>query len=280
MRVLFGLLMVVIPVTAQHPLARIVNASHPTSNTFQVGDRFEVLVTGAPNQPVSVRMTINGRTDWSPVIGTTDGTGRWSTVGQFEKRNFGSWREAWTVGDRLASPVVEFSVGAPCLPGGQGMASIISGPNVMQTCETAEGSQSFSTSSRPGYFRAAGARPTPWGSTEQQTQDLYQMEILQDMITQQQPFTGTLGLRSSRGGLGDETAKLITNLIGVNGLSEGEIRNVLSIIRLAFARPENIAPGLNFPGRSLKLVRHLADLTDDSGLQQQITETMEYLQTR
>jgi len=30
----------------------------------------------------------------------------------------------------------------------------------------------------------------------------------------------------------------------------------------------------------LKLLRHLADLTDDSSLQQQIAETLEYVQTR
>jgi hypothetical protein len=279
MRVLFALLMVVIPAIAQHPLVRIVNASHQTSNTFQVGDRFEVLVIGAPNQPVSVRTTMNGATDWGPVLDATDSTGGWSTAGQFEKRDFGSWREVWTVGSRLASPAVEFFVDAPCLPDKPGMG-FTSGAYITKTCETAEGFRNFSTSSVPDYFRTAHARTVPGVPIEQQTQDEYQMEVLQDEITRQQPFTGTLGLRSSRGGLGDETAKLITNLIGVNGLSEGEIRNVLSIIRLAFARLENIAPGLNFPGRSLKLVRHLEDLTDDSSLKQQITETLEYLQTR
>ena len=64
MRVLFAILVVVIPAAAQNPLVRLVNASHPASSVFQVGDRFEVLVTGAPNQPVSVRTTMNGRTGW------------------------------------------------------------------------------------------------------------------------------------------------------------------------------------------------------------------------
>ena len=105
MRVLFALLVVVIPAAAQNPLVRLVNASHPASSVFQVGDRFEVLVTGAPNQPVSVRTTMNGRTDWSPVIGSTDSTGRWSTAGQFEKSDFGGWYEVWTVGGKLANGV-------------------------------------------------------------------------------------------------------------------------------------------------------------------------------
>ncbi len=78
----------------------------------------------------------------------------------------------------------------------------------------------------------------------------------------------------------DETADLIANLIGVNALSESEIRNILSIVRVAFAKPDNIAHGANYSARSLKLVRHLADFTADRTLHQQIAETLEYLQTR
>ena len=265
MRIVFALLLALVPAAAQTPLVRILNTGRPATNTFQVGDRFEVLLTGAPNQPISVRTTKNGRTDWSPIIGATDSTGRWSTAGKFEKGDFGGWSEIWTVGGKLASPIVEFSVNAPCLPGGQGMVAV-SGPNMMQTCDTAEGSQSFSTSSGP--------------PSREQTQDTYQMGILQEIITGQQPYRGEFGLQTSRGGRGDETADLITNLIGVNALSGSEIRNVLTIVRIAFARPDNIAPGANYPARSLKLVRHLADFTDDSSVQRQIAETLEYLQAR
>ena len=38
---------------------------------------------------------------------------------------------------------------------------------------------------------------------------------------------------------GDETAELIANLIGVNALSEGEIRNVLSILRNCIRKTGN-----------------------------------------
>jgi hypothetical protein len=279
MRILLALLLVVIPAAGQNPLVRLVNMTNPASGAFQVGDRFEVLVTGAPNQPVSVRTTMNGRTDWSPVIGSTDSTGRWSTAGQFEKSDFGGWYEVWTVGGKLASPTVEFSVDAPCLPGGQGMA-FTSGPNVVRTCETAEGSQTFSISFASASFRMPDARLVPWRSIEQETQDVYQTGILQELITGGRQSTGPVALWSSRGSRGDETAELITNLIGVNALSEGEIRNVLSIVRNAFAKPETLAPGTNYPARSLKLLRHLADLTDDSSLQRQIAETVEYVQTR
>jgi hypothetical protein len=279
MRILLALLMVVIPAAAQHPLVRLVNASHPGGSAFQVGDRFEVLVTGAPNQPVSVRTTMDGRTDWGPIIGSTDSTGRWSTAGQFDKSDFGGWHEVWTVGNKLASPAVEFSVSAPCLPGGQGSAAS-SGRHMMLTCETAEGRQVFSTPSDSDSFRTPDGRLVPGRSMGQETQDVYQMRILQDVITGQQPYTGTFGLQTSRGGRGDETADLITNLIGINALSEGEIRNVLTIIRIAFARPDNIAPGANYPSRSFRLLGHLAEFTDDSILQRQITETLGYLQTR
>ena len=251
MRVLFALLMVVIPAAAQNPLVRLVNASHPASSVFQVGDRFEVLVTGAPNQPVSVRTTMNGRTDWGPIIGSTDSTGRWSTAGQFEKSDFGSWHEVWTVGGKLASPAVQFSVSAPCLPGGRGMASS-SGPHMVLTCETAEGRQSFSTPSASDSFRTPDGRLVPGRSIGQETQDVYQMGILQELITAQGQSTDPVSLRSSRGGRGDETAELITNLIGVNALSEGEIRNVLSIIRSAFAKTGNPRARGKLPGPNIE----------------------------
>ena len=138
MRVPLLLVLAIIPAAAQNPLVHLRNSSRPISRDFQVGERFEILITGAPKQPVSVRTTMHGRTDWSPVIGSTDSTGRWSTSGQFEKSDFGDWSEIWTVGDKLASPAIQFSVNAPCLPGGQGH-SLISGPNIVLSCETAEG---------------------------------------------------------------------------------------------------------------------------------------------
>ncbi len=106
------------------------------------------------------------------------------------------------------------------------------------------------------------------------------MGILQEFITAQRPLASPISLQSSRGGCGDETAGLITKLIGVNALSEGEIRNVLMIVRSAFERPETIAPGARYPTRTLNLLQHLADFADESGLQRQIAETLEYVQTR
>lgn len=144
MRILVTLVLAIVPAAAQIPLVSLLNASRPGSD-FQIGDRFEIVITAAPNQRVSVRTSRQGRTDWSPVVGSTDSTGRWSTGGQFEKRDFGSWGEIWTVGGKLATPVIQFSVNAPCLPSGRNQSLFMSGPNMILNCETTEGTQTFAT---------------------------------------------------------------------------------------------------------------------------------------
>jgi hypothetical protein len=88
MRTLVILALGLIPASAQSPLVRIVNLSHPFNSEFQIADRFEVQIAGAPGQSISVRTARQGRTDWGPVIASTDSAGRWSTTGQFEKADF------------------------------------------------------------------------------------------------------------------------------------------------------------------------------------------------
>jgi hypothetical protein len=62
--------------------------------------------------------------------------------------------------------------------------------------------------------------------------------------------TTPVALQSSRGGLGDETAGLISNLIGVNALKEEETRNSLAIVRAAFEKPKTSSqPPRNHPER-------------------------------
>jgi hypothetical protein len=131
MRVLLILTLAVIPAASQSPLVRLVNATRPAGRDFQIGDRFEILITGAANQPVSVRTTVKGRMDWGPVIGRTDMSGRWSTTGQFEKSDFGDWSEVWTIGGKLANPAIHFSVGAPCLVKAGQAFMAMSGPNMV-----------------------------------------------------------------------------------------------------------------------------------------------------
>lgn len=270
------LVLAIIPAAAQSPLARIVNTSGPVSRDFQIGDRFEIVITGAPNQPVSVRTTRHGRTDWSPVIGSTDSTGRWSVGGQFEKSDFGGWSEIWTVGGKLADPTIQFSVNAPCLPGGQGFASV-SGPNVAITCETASGRQTFVTPSLTDPLRTPDGSLVPERGTEK-TPEQYHMQVLQDLIiTRKESRVSRIALQSAKGGLGDETAELISTLIGVNALDGDETRNSLAILRAAFEKPETVQPLAKNPSRTLLLLRHLEDINGQGSLRQEIAETRAYI---
>src|SRR5580698_6058968 len=180
MRILLTLVLATVPAVAQIPLVSLLNASRPGSD-FQIGDRFEIVITAALNQRISVRTSRQGRTDWSPVVGSTDSTGRWSTGGQFEKRDFGSWGEIWTVGGKLASPVIQFSVNAPCLPSGRNQFAWTSGPNVMLTCETSEGTQTFQTPGLSDSFKTPDGRLVD-GRADQQTQEQYYSMLLQDFM--------------------------------------------------------------------------------------------------
>jgi hypothetical protein len=257
MRFLLVLAVAVTPAAAQGPAVRMTNVTGPASNDFRIGDRYEIAVSALAQQPVSVRTTRNGRTDWGPVIALTDTNGRWSTTGQFEKGDFGDWSEVWTVGGKLAVPVIRFSVAAPCLSSGLNMISQMSLAR-SQTCETSEGRQTFVTSS--------GAHVNM--SAEQMRADVIQTFILGERER----------VRSRDTGRGDQAAHRILELIGVNALSENETRKALSIVRVAFERPERILPGSSGSSRTSLLLRQLADSTDEGDLKQQIAETMAYVQ--
>jgi hypothetical protein len=265
---------------AQTPMVRLVNASRPASRGFQIGDQFEILITGAPKQPISVRTTINGSTDWGPVIASTDDTGRWSTMGRFEKNDFGGWSEIWTVGGKLASPRISFTVQAPCLPGGRNFQAG-SGPNQFVSCETTEGPKTFVTPPVSESFRTPDGRLVPRRKPGNMTPDEYHMDILQYLITSQgKDIARTrVSLQSSSGGLGDEVAGLIARLIGPNALGDEEARNVLAIIHAAFEKPKTIALSARVPSKTLQFLHHMADLTDQDNLKQQIAETIAYVQT-
>src|SRR5258707_15532120 len=91
-RILLTLVLAILPATAQIPLVNLLNASRP-GRGFQIGDRFEIVITAPPNQLVSVRTMREGYTDSSPVIGTVDTTVRGSASGKLEKRGWGGWKE-------------------------------------------------------------------------------------------------------------------------------------------------------------------------------------------
>ncbi len=280
MRLLFVLVMFTVSAFAQISLVRLVNTSHPASRDFQIGDQFQILITGAPKQPISVRTSMDGSADWGPVIASTDDTGRWSKTGRFEKNDFGGWSEVWTVGGKLASPRISFTVQAPCLPGGRGFQGA-TGMVSFVMCQTAEGEQTFVTPSDSDTFRTPDGRLVPRRKTGNMTQDEYHMDILQNLITSKGEGTAQtrVSLRSSSGGRGDEVAGLIARLIGVNALSENETRNVLAIIHATFEEPETIALYARVPSKTVPFLQHLADLTDQGSLKQQIADTIAYVQT-
>jgi hypothetical protein len=272
--ILFLLILVAsaIPALAQTPEVRLTNVSRPAGSDLQVGDRFEIVLAAAANQPVSVRTTRQGRMDWSPVIGWTDKSGRWSTTGQFEKGDFGDWSEVWTVGGKLAKPIVQFFVGAPCLKGGEGRAVVMS-IHIALTCDTAAGSQTFLTPSDPDPFRTADGRTIPGRPQSNRTVDRYHTEIMESLITSR--------ASGRHSGLpGDESGALIVKIIGVNALSGDETRNVLAIVRTAFEEPDRIPQASKGRSETLSLLRTLANSTDEEGLKQEIAETMAYIQAQ
>jgi hypothetical protein len=272
LRILLVLALAIVPLAAQGPVVRLINTSRPSSADFQIGDRFEIVITGAANQPISVRTTMQGRTDWGPVIGWTDLSGRWSTTGQFEKSDFGDWSEFWTVGGRRANPDVHFFVGAPCLKGGEGFIEGF-GLITVVTCDTAEGRRTFQTPNDTDSFRTPDGRLVSRGGRSDMTAEQYHAEIMQSLIT------GGLNGRGS-GRLGDEAGDLIIRIIGANALNETETRNVLSITRAAFEMPDKVPEGLKNPSRTLSLLRSLEDSAVQESLKQQIAETIVYFQAQ
>jgi hypothetical protein len=69
-------------------------------------------------------------------------------------------------------------------------------------------------------------------------------------------------------------------VIGVNALSEDETRNVVSIIRTAFEKPDLIPQAAKNPSETLRLLRSLADSTPQESLKRQIAETIAYVEAQ
>jgi hypothetical protein len=78
----------------------------------------------------------------------------------------------------------------------------------------------------------------------------------------------------------DGAAELISNLIGVNTLTEDETRNLLTILRSSLEMPESMLPSAREPSRTLLLLRHLKEITDGSTLKREIEETIAYFEAR
>src|SRR4029077_3964103 len=102
-------------------------------------------------------------------------------IGQFEKSDFGDWTEVWTVGGKLANPVVQFFVAAPCLKGGQAFLSQM-GQNVIEQCETTQGPQTFQTPNSEDSFRTPDGRLVSGKMRSNMTAEQYRAEVMQNLI--------------------------------------------------------------------------------------------------
>ena len=89
----------------------LTDTTHPGALTYQSTDSFTVVVTGAPNSPVSVVATQNNLPAISGTLGTTDAAGSFTISGQWAIQYLGGWTEVWTVGG--SSATISFYVGPP-----------------------------------------------------------------------------------------------------------------------------------------------------------------------
>ena len=93
----------------------LLNHSHPViSPNLLVGDTFQILVNGPPNQNVAVSQFSNGSetpdTDAPYVVGSTDSNGNFSLSGAEGATNVGSYIQNWYVGGQPLPPVLTFVV--------------------------------------------------------------------------------------------------------------------------------------------------------------------------
>jgi hypothetical protein len=265
--------MAVAYVFAQSPRVEFINITSPGSSGFKIGDQFEMQIIGAANEPVRVRTTFNGRTDWSPVIAHTDQRGEWSTTGTYGRGDFGGWTVVWTIDGKLASPPLQYSVDAPCLPKGLNGSTMLSSFRA-QTCDTAAGLQTFTTPSANEPLRTPDGRTIPGQERSAVTADRYKAEMLGSLLIW--PLQD-LPLGSLRH-FGDEAATLLQKLVGTNALSDEEIQRVLAIIQAAFERRDSLQPELRNPTATVLFLRTLAKATGQDQLKQQIAATIDYVQ--
>ncbi len=101
---------VLLPASAQGQTVELLNLSRPGAVNFYVGESWQINVTGSPYQQVAVTATHNGVPSGPTVVGSTDGSGRFTLNGSMSTAEIGSWTEVWTVGGVQATPTLSFEV--------------------------------------------------------------------------------------------------------------------------------------------------------------------------
>lgn len=95
----------------------LVNKSGGSNSSFNIGDSWQIVVTGAPNAQVQASASQNGTSLGTSPMGTIGSNGQLVLTGTFAAGQAGSWVESWTVGGQNAGSI-SFSVAAPS--GGSG----------------------------------------------------------------------------------------------------------------------------------------------------------------
>lgn len=101
-----------VPVTSSvTPTVRLVNSSGGSNSSFNVGDSWQITITGSPNAVVQASATQNGTSLGTTNMGTIGANGQLVLTGTFAASQVGSWTESWMVGSQSAGSI-SFSVGA------------------------------------------------------------------------------------------------------------------------------------------------------------------------
>lgn len=98
---------------------RLVNSSGGSSSAFNVGDSWQITVTGPPNSQVVASATQNGASLGSTSMGVTNSQGQLVLAGTMGSSQVGNWVETWTVGGQSAGSI-SFSVAASGSTSGNG----------------------------------------------------------------------------------------------------------------------------------------------------------------
>jgi hypothetical protein len=104
---------------------RLINNTGGSNSQFNVGDSWQLMITGPPNAQVSAAATQNGTSLGTTSMGVTNANGQLLLTGTMSAAQAGTWTESWTVGGQAAGSI-SFSVAAPS--GGSGGGSSTSPP--------------------------------------------------------------------------------------------------------------------------------------------------------
>jgi len=120
---------------------RLINNTGGSNSQFNVGDSWQLMITGPPNAQVSAAATQNGTSLGTTSMGVTNANGQLLLTGTMSAAQAGTWTESWTVGGQAAGSI-SFSVAAPS--GGSGGGSSTSPTPTPSTMPGASSSSSGS----------------------------------------------------------------------------------------------------------------------------------------